>query len=1086
MGGASIDTLLEQAISALNRGDVDAARALADEVLSADAGNADAAQLRSAAVPPTAEIRRLTVLFCDIAGSTELSARLEPEAYHSVLVRYQDRCRSILEERFGGSIISFRGDGVLAAFGYPEAHEDDVDRAVAGSLALLEELERLSDQLVASIGEPLRVRMAAHKGVVLLDRAQGDLYGFAVNVAARLEQLAEPGTVVVSDQVAALVGDRFDLEAHPPREVKGVAEPMASHTVRGRRARRGADAGRPLVGRDAELAVLREAWRAARSGTRPKGACVAIVGEAGIGKSRLAAELALEIAVDGGSVVELGGAALQSGAGLWPIRRLLEDQAALAGVAEPRQRLDRLRNVAGAAGLDETGVALLATLLGIEPEAGYSPVESDDRRLREQIEEAVLALLRSIVGGTGTLLLAEDLHWFDPATRDLLARLVRDDQPHLLVVLTSRDPSAVPRGDLTTVVELEPLDEPARLELVRALAGDELPLRAVEQVAARSDGIPLFASELVQAARLPATAASGADLVLAAAALEEPDRTIPEVLYEPLAARLNVSPAAMEVAAVAALVGREVDRALLLRACSLPTAELHAGIEALLTAGVLEPHATRPDHLRFHHELVRAVVEDLQTPLRRRQLHRQVADALLAGDADGQAVDWFVIGSHLEGAGDPGRAADAFARAAAAARRRGDLLEARSILSRGIDLVSAPGVDLPRQEVDLRLRRGYLSVSLEGNTSATALADYDRCLELVAGGDDRDGLVTTLACIGAYWMAKGDLDRCDALYVPLSELTGPREAVARFLAATGMAIATFYRGDLRRAVELAEAALDLMGSLGGEDDLDAWSFVPLDPRATSHATAAMARFLMGDVEAWQEQIRASRAAANALPFPSGAFTLAGFLTFEVWMHIELGFTDAVPALLDELDEISARHGFDQWSIVSATQREVFDGLQAAERGADPADLVRRANLLGGYLAMWKTMDTWVFLTYYTSCQGRLYAAAGERELARATYEESLAIGRQTQMRFYDAETLRHLAAVQDEPAEGVRLLHEAIALAQEQGGLLNELRSTMDLYRATGDAAPLRSTVERFTATSSYPTLDAARALLGGAARPPR
>jgi hypothetical protein len=248
----------------------------------------------------------------------------------------------------------------------------------------------------------------------------------------------------------------------------------------------------------------------------------------------------------------------------------------------------------------------------------------------------------------------------------------------------------------------------------------------------------------------------------------------------------------------------------------------------------------------------------------------------------------------------------------------------------------------------------------------------------------------------------------------------------------------------------------------------------------------MARFLMGDVEAWQEQTRASRAAANALPFPSGAFTLAGFLTFEVWMHIELGFTDAVPALLDELDEISARHGFDQWSIVSATQREVFDGLQAAERGADPADLVRRANLLGGYLAMWKTMDTWVFLTYYTSCQGQLYAAAGERELARATYEESLAIGRQTQMRFYDAETLRHLAAVQDEPAEGVRLLREAIALAQEQGGLLNELRSTMDLYRATGDAAPLSSTVEWFTATSSYPTLDAARVLLGGAARPPR
>jgi tetratricopeptide (TPR) repeat protein len=810
-----------------------------------------------------------------------------------------------------------------------------------------------------------------------------------------------------------------------------------------------------------------------------------VAGEAGIGKSRLVAELALEAAVDGGSVVELGGAALQAGAGLWPIRRLLEDRARLAGAGDDRERLDRLRAHAVAAGLGEPELALLATLVGIEPGSGYERVESDDRRLREQIEETVLALLRSALDGAPALLVVEDLHWIDAATRDVLGRLIREDLPHLLVVLTSRDPAVVPRGDLTTVVSLEPLDAVDQLELVRSLGGDDLPARVVEQVAARSDGVPLFAGELVRAARLRGADGDDEALVFAVAGLGDGDRSVPEVLYEPLAARLNVRPEAMEVAAVAATIGRDVERLLLSRACHLSPADLQSGTEALLAAGVLEPHAARPDRLRFHHELLRAVVEDLQTPLRRRQLHRQVADALLAADAEGVAVDWFVVATHLEPADDRREAADAFGRAAAAARRRGDLLAARAILRRAVDVVSAPGVDLPREEVALRLRRGFLSVSLEGNTSATALADYDRCLELVASGDDLDALVSTLTCIGAYWMARGDLDRCDALYEPLSAVTGPLETVSRFLAAAGKAIATFYRGDLPRALALAEEAVALSARLEGADAYDAWFFVPLDPRATSHASVAMCRFLMGDIDGWEQQALASRAAANALPFPSGAFTLAGFITFEVWMNLELCFTEAVPALLDEIEEISARHGFDQWAIVSATQREVFDGLRAAEAGADPAELLRRANLLGGYLAMWKTMETWVFLTYYTTCQGRLYAAAGERALARATYEESLAIGERTQMRFYDAETLRFLAAVQDDPAAEVRLLRDAIQLAQEQGCLLNELRSMIDLFRATGDADALRDAVERFTTRSSYPVLDEARALLSGSAHPP-
>jgi hypothetical protein len=817
-----------------------------------------------------------------------------------------------------------------------------------------------------------------------------------------------------------------------------------------------------LVGRRAELEVIDRSLDALVAG-HP--GVLEITGEAGIGKSRLIAELLMEAAVDGATVIELGGAGLQSGAGLWPLRQLLEDRA----------------------GLDEVGVALLATLVGIDASAGYDRVESDDRRLREQIEEAVLAFLEAGFGDRGTIVVVEDLHWVDGATRDLIGRLIRQDDPRLLVVLTSRDPAAVPRGDLTTTVALGPLDGERRVDLVHALGGDDLDVRLVRQVAARSDGIPLFAAELLRAALADAerSVPTDADLAFALAGIDDGPRGVPEVLYEPLAARLNVEPNAMEVAAAAATIGRDVDRDLLLRACPLTEVEVYEGIQTLIDGGVLEPHGTRLDHLRFHHELVRAVVEDLQTPVRRRQLHRRVADAMLASDSDGQAVDWFVLGSHLQAADDLAAATDAFLRGAAAARKRGDLLEARAILTRAVEMVTAPGVELPVQEVALRLRRGYLAVSLEGNTSATAMADYDRCLEVVASGDDADGLVSTLTCIAAYCMAKGELDRCEELYTPMLQVTGPLQDISRFLAKTGEGLATFYRGDLRRAATLGEEAVALGAAFDRADSYDAWYFVPLDPRASNHGMLAVARFLMGDVAGWDVQARSSRAAANALPFPTGAFTLAGLITFEVWMNIELGLLDAVPLLLDEIDEISARHGFDQWSIVSATQREVYTAMRAAQEGATPEETTRAAHTLGGYLAMWKTMDQWVFLTYYTTCQGTLFAAAGELELARAAFLESLAIGERTRMRFYDSETLRQLAAVQGDPAARRATLHAALDLARTQGIAFIELRIATDLHRETGDDEPLRAAVGRFPESASYAALDEARALVDEPARPP-
>ncbi|MEY2399142.1 MAG: hypothetical protein QOJ00_2316, partial [Actinomycetota bacterium] len=305
----SIDELLDRAIAAFNRGEVERAHTLAGEVLAADERNVDANDLL--AVEPAGEIRRLTVMFCDLAGSTEMSERLEPETYRTIVARYQAACRGVIERRYEGSIMSQKGDGILAAFGFPIAHENDAERGVRAGLDILRAVGEITDEVARLYGEHITVRIALHKGLVFLDLNERDLYGFAVNVAARLEGLAEPNTLLISEEVKRLIGERFELRANDARAVKGVTAPLASYTVLGERAGDGPRRTGPIIGRDEQLERLRGAWDAARSGERRPGECVTLVGEAGIGKSRLAAAVAEMVEHDDAAVVQVFGSPLE-------------------------------------------------------------------------------------------------------------------------------------------------------------------------------------------------------------------------------------------------------------------------------------------------------------------------------------------------------------------------------------------------------------------------------------------------------------------------------------------------------------------------------------------------------------------------------------------------------------------------------------------------------------------------------------------------------------------------------------------------------------------------------------------------------
>ena len=498
---------------------------------------------------------------------------------------------------------------------------------------------------------------------------------------------------------------------------------------------------------------------------------------------------------------------------------------------------------------------------------------------------------------------------------------------------------------------------------------------------------------------------------------------------------------------------------------------------------MLERAAGQHERYRFRHELLRAVAYDLQPPSRRRDAHARVADALRHDAADDDAIDWSVVAGHYEAAGRARDAADAFDRAALVARRRGALAEARELLGRAIELVAAAPEDLAEREVDLRLQRGFLAVSLEGNSSAVAATDYERCLELSLPLGDSDAMFSTLLAIWSYRSARAELDRADELLDVLGRIGGPRASAAHLFAVGGRALVAMYRGDFHAAVRLAEEALLLSASLPGIEDYERWWFIPIDPVTTYAYMPATIRVLMGDPSGRPRAAEAGHLVLAALPFPQGPFTHCGWLCFEVWMCLEVDDLEGAQASLDELVELSARYGFDQWAILATTQHEVLAGhrlLAGDLTDEDRSALAAHAATLGLHLGMWKLIDQWVAITLYITVQGRFSAAAGDREAARACFEEALAIGARTGMRFYDPEALRHLANLQDSHEGRLEGLRTAFDAARAHGAGMFEVRAALDLHSLTGDLGPLADALTRIPAAATYPELEAARALVAG------
>jgi class 3 adenylate cyclase/tetratricopeptide (TPR) repeat protein len=690
---------------------------------------------------PSAERRQLTVMFCDLVGSTALSARLDPEDLRSIIAAYH-RCCTELVERNGGFVAKYMGDGVLAYFGYPQAHEHDAERAVRAALNLVEAVPKLA----TNAGSPLQVRVGIATGLVVV----GDLIGVGAaqeqavvgetpNLAARLQALAEPGAVVIAASTRRLTGGLFEYRDLGAVALKGFAENVPAWQVLGAGATESrfeafhSTALTPIVGRDEEVELLMRRWQQAQRG---EGCVVLISGEPGIGKSRIAEALLERLSNEAYTRLRYFCSPHHQDSALYPSITQLERAAGVRRDDTDEQRLDKLEAVLaqGTNDLSEA-VPLLAELLSIPTGDRYPPLSLTPQKRKEKTLHTHLAQVEGLAAQQAVLMVFEDVHWSDPTTRELLDLLI-DRVPTLgvLVIITFR-PEFVPPWvgrPHVTMLNLNRLPPRQRAEMIMLVTGGKaLPKEIADQIVDRTDGVPLFIEELTKAVVESGVLANSGERYTFTGPVGP--LAIPTTLHNSLLARLDRLVPTREVAQIGAALGRSFSHELISAVARMPKPQLDDALAQLFDAELIFRRGTPPDaEYTFKHALVQDVAYSTLLRSRRQQLHGRIAAALERHFSEIIQTQPEVLARHCAEARLVEKAVGYWLKAGQLAIARSAMSEAVAQLGKGLAFLASTPDSVVRQEHELSLQvaLGSALAATKGYAALETGEVFDRARQL--------------------------------------------------------------------------------------------------------------------------------------------------------------------------------------------------------------------------------------------------------------------------------------------------------------------------------------------------------------------
>lgn len=1039
---------------------------------------------RMEAHPAQAERRQITVLFCDLVGSTELSARLDPEDMSELLRIYRSCCAETIA-RWDGYIAKFMGDGVLAYFGWPRSHEDDAERAVRAGLELVGAVGRLD------MGEdiPLGVRVGIATGQVVAgdligegDAQERNVVGDTPNLAARLQSLASPNAIVIAPDTRRLLGSLFEFRDLDPFVVKGFAQPvLACEVLRATAAESRFEALRaqqtPLVGREEVIGVLLRRWQQAKEG---EGQVVLLSGEPGIGKSRIGATLLERLAGEPHVRLRYFCSPYHSDSPLHPFINQLKRAACFEPDDPPRIKVDHLETLfAPSTKKLAEDVQLVAELMTIPTEERYPPLKLSPQQKKERTLATLLDNLESLAAKSPVLIIFEDVHWVDPTSLEVLERMVDSvERWPVLLVITFRPEFQPPWVELAhvTLHRLKKLNRRESATLLdRLTAGKPLPREVAEQIIKHTDGVPLFMEELTKTVLESALLEEQVDRYVLTGPL--PPLAIPTSLQASLMARLDRLASLKDVAQIGAAIGREFSYELLAAVAGRSKADLQLALDQLVAAGLIFRRGTPPRvSLQFKHALVQDAAYATLLRSRRQELHARIARVLEEAFPETVETQPELLAHHYTQAGLTGQAIDYWQRAGERALTRSANLEAYRHFGQGIELMMSlsPSPERTRREFRLYLGLGPANRAIKGHAAPETLDAFTRARDLIDADTSLPEQMVVFYGLWGVHFVRAEIEAArnvaeQALRLMARNADPASQAHANRL----MGETLFALGDFVEARQYLQRAIAFCDSDRGTVTDLRFSFAP---KVGALAFLAWVLCAMGHLE------QAGAAATEALTLSvrlEHPLTSSMALVGKIFLAEFRRDTTDLREPADAQVALCAEHGITLFGIWASFSQGLARSWSGDPRAGIVAMRAAMAAAENAHEGMWRPMRLG-FLA-------EVHAGIGERKLALALLDEAIALVTTTKEKNFEAELhrMRGEVLLAQDKAAAEASFERALSIARHQSAKLWELRAAVSLARLWRDqgrnekATDLLAPVYGwFTEGFATPDLQAAKELL--------